>query len=102
MRLYCYNCSPAGVNPTTALRLKKRALKHKLIEYKGGKCQKCGYNKCEGALQFHHRDPKEKEFQISQVNLNETTFSLNKILEEVDKCDLLCSNCHAEIHYMEE
>ena len=85
-----------------AIKNKKRALKHKLIEYKGGKCQKCGYNKCEGALQFHHRNPEEKEFSLSQINLNDTEITLNKIIQEIDKCDLLCANCHAEEHYSED
>ena len=72
-------------------------VKHKLILYKGGKC---GYNKCEGALHFHHLNPKEKEFTVSQINLNEY-FTLEKLYKEVDKCMLLCANCHAEEHYSE-
>lgn len=98
-RLYCYECSPQGLNPTDVLRAKKRALKHFLVEHKGGKCSKCGYNKCEGALQFHHSNPNEKDFAISEVNLNDTNFSIEKLLEEIDKCDLLCANCHFEEHY---
>lgn len=101
-RLYCYDCSPIGMSAAQAIKNKKRALKHKLIEYKGGKCQKCGYNKCEGALQFHHRNPEEKEFSLSQINLNDTEITLNKIIQEIDKCDLLCANCHAEEHYSED
>ena len=85
-----------------SLRLKKRKFKHKLIEYKGGKCCKCGYNKCEAALHFHHLNPKEKEFTLSQINLNDNIFSLEKVLQEVDKCILLCANCHIEEHYKED
>lgn len=101
-RQYCYECSPQGLSSADTLRYKKRKLKHILIEAKGGKCQVCGYDKCEGALQFHHRNPKEKEFTLSTVNLNDSNFSLSKMLEEIDKCDLLCANCHAEIHYKED
>lgn len=97
-RIYCYNCRPKGLNDADGVRAKKQALKHKLIEYKGGKCEKCGYDKCEGALQFHHRDPSQKEFTIAQINLNKI-ISMQDILDEVDKCDLLCANCHAEIHF---
>lgn len=100
IRLYCYECSPQGLSTAEVLRSKKRALKHLLVQYKGGKCQKCGYNKCEGALQFHHRDPKQKDFTLSQINLNDTNFSMEKIKQEVDKCDLLCANCHFEEHYI--
>ena len=98
-RLYCYECSPQGLNPTDALRFKKRKVKNMLINYKGGKCSICGYDKCQGALQFHHLDPNEKEFTLSQVNLNDTDFSIEKMKKEVDKCILVCANCHSEIHY---
>ena len=67
--------------------------KQKLVEYKGGGCKICGYNKCIAALQFHHRDPSQKDFGISA-----TTKSFDLMKLEVDKCDLLCSNCHAEEH----
>lgn len=101
-RCYCYNCSPFGLSSADALKHKKRTLKRKLISYKGGCCEKCGYSKCEGALQFHHKDPKLKEFTLSQINLNDSTFSIEKVLNEVDKCELLCANCHAEQHYLED
>lgn len=69
-------------------------LKKKLIEYKGGKCERCGYQKdVPGAFVFHHRDPKEKSFQIAQYK-----GGLKMLKKEVDKCDLLCANCHAEVH----
>lgn len=69
--------------------------KMKLIEYKGGKCQKCGYDKpIPRAYDFHHRDPATKEFQIS----GQRQIGWLRLKKEVDKCDLLCKNCHAEIH----
>lgn len=72
-----------------------RMLKQKLVEYKGGKCENCGYNKCIAALEFHHQDPLQKEFTIS----NKGKYTYEKLLKEADKCLLLCSNCHQEIHY---
>ena len=75
----------------------RRNNKLKLIEYKGGKCERCGYNKpIPGAYEFHHKDPSEKDFGISSKG---ETRSLEKLKNEVDKCMLLCSNCHAEIHH---
>jgi DNA-binding CsgD family transcriptional regulator len=68
--------------------------KEKLVEYKGGECVECGYKKCIDALEFHHLDPKEKDFTISGKS-----WSLEKLKKEVDKCILVCSNCHKEIHY---
>ena len=68
--------------------------KLKAIEYKGGKCIVCGYNKCPQALCFHHVNPTQKDFGISSgVNRN-----WNSIKEELDKCVLLCQNCHHEFH----
>lgn len=74
------------------LEWRKRA-KIKLVEYKGGKCERCGYNKCIEALEFHHRNPSEKSFTISGKS-----FSLKRLKKEADKCILVCSNCHKEIH----
>ena len=76
-------------------RLKRRAmLKIRSVEYKGGECNLCGYKKCIQALDFHHINPSEKDFTIScKYNL-----SWDKIKNELDKCILVCSNCHREIH----
>ncbi len=60
----------------------------------GGKCSKCGYNKCLSALDFHHNQG-EKEGHLSDLIKN---FSKQKSLKEIKKCILLCANCHREIH----
>ena len=70
---------------------KKR--KKELVDYKGGCCEKCGYNKSMNALQFHHINPDEKDFTIGGRNYSE-----ERMKKEVDKCVLLCGNCHSEIH----
>lgn len=73
----------------------KRALiKKKALAYKGGKCVRCGYDKCDAALAFHHTDPSQKEFQISGSH----SASWDKMMKELDKCVVLCINCHAETH----
>jgi hypothetical protein len=77
-----------------AYRRRRYWKKKKCIDYKGGKCMICGYSKCIAALEFHHRDPNEKEFKISR-----NKFDWEKVKDELDKCDLLCSNCHREYHY---
>lgn len=74
---------------------RQRNLKQVCIDYKGGECQECGYNKCNAALEFHHLDPNEKDFNISE--LKKTNFN-EQIKSELDKCALLCSNCHREVH----
>ncbi len=80
-------------NKYSADRWKKRKLK--AIEYKGGKCMSCGYNKYPDVLEFHHRDPSEKEFEWKKLRKR----SWEAVLKELDKCDMLCANCHRERHY---
>ena len=71
----------------------RKRTKELLVEYKGGKCEFCGYNKCIEALEFHHIDETTKEFAISG-----STKSLEKQKKEADKCYMLCANCHRELH----
>ncbi len=72
----------------------RQKLKEKSIEYKGGSCERCGYDRCNSALEFHHLDPKEKDFGIGSYNV----LSWEKIKKELDKCMMVCANCHREIH----
>lgn len=60
----------------------------------GSKCSKCGYCKNFAALEFHHTNPKEKVFSWNQTR----ELAWIKIIEELKKCVLLCSNCHREQH----
>lgn len=69
----------------------KKNEKKKAVEYKGNKCSMCGYDKCLTALEFHHVIPNEKDGYKSNW-----TFERNK--QELDKCILVCANCHREIH----
>jgi len=71
----------------------RRKLKIKAIEYKGGKCENCGYDKCVNSMAFHHIDPSQKEFTISGDYK-----SFERIKPELDKTKLLCHNCHGELH----
>jgi uncharacterized protein YfdQ (DUF2303 family) len=62
----------------------------------GGACNKCGYKKNYAALTFHHLDPTNKVFTVDSRRLSNTNW--NSILEEWKKCELLCANCHSELH----
>lgn len=73
--------------------IKKQKKKLQCVQYKGGKCEICGYDKNYSALEFHHLNPQEKDFTISKKY---STWESTK--EELDKCILICSNCHREIH----
>ena len=99
-RVFCYNCSPRGVTVADAHRAQKRSMKHILVEYKGGKCAECGYDKCEGALQFHHVDDNDKDFSIGEIHPG--VIQMNLLIAEVDKCVLLCANCHSRKHYIDD
>ncbi len=130
-RKYCLTCSPFGLHNTRPfgyvrvtsserserscavcnkphigrgrkcqscqVNLRRFALKEKAVAYLGGKCIACGYSRCVAALNFHHRDGKDKSFGIGGSHCR----SWEVIKAELDKCDLLCSNCHAERHWKE-
>lgn len=74
---------------------RRRKLKKMAVELKGGSCQICGYHKCVAALDFHHVDEEKKSFDLSSKGL---TRSWDRIKEEINKCALVCANCHREIH----
>lgn len=78
-----------------AVAKRRKEIRRKAVEYLGGKCSKCGYNKCIEALEFHHKNPTEKDFSISRKG---HCRSWARVKNEIEKCDLLCANCHREIH----
>lgn len=101
-RTMCYECSPEGLSSNSARRARDKAVKRFLVQYKGGCCEKCGYSESFNALQFHHRNPDEKDFNISDMRHSDASFSMPILLGEVDKCLLLCANCHCLEHYVYE
>jgi len=76
-------------------RRKRKENKLKAIEYCGGECKHCGYNKCIDAMDFHHLNPEEKDLNIKSL----INCSWSRIEEELKKCILLCANCHREEHW---
>lgn len=96
----CEKVYPAGhqqhksICNACRVTLSRQNKKIKAVEYMGGKCIICNYDKCISALHFHHIDPNEKEFGFSS-NL---TKSFDILKKELDKCIMVCSNCHCEIH----
>lgn len=74
-------------------RNNRRNKKLKAIEYMGGKCCRCGYNKSPSALDFHHKDPSQKD-----PSCDYRSWSWDRLKNELDKCILVCANCHREIH----
>lgn len=78
-----------------AVDKRRKMIRRMAMEYKGGKCAICGYSKCLKALEFHHHNPNGKDFGISEKGY---TRSWEKVKNELDKCIILCANCHREIH----
>jgi len=76
-----------------------RERKLELIRLKGERCEYCGYKKNYAALEFHHPDPRQKEFQLDLRTLSNRCW--DAVMIEAKKCVLLCSNCHAELHNSE-
>jgi len=72
-----------------------RDLKIKAVQLKGGKCERCGFNAHPAALQFHHKTPQEKSFNItSKEMIASRKYPWEIIEKEISKCELLCANCH--------
>lgn len=88
-----YRCKKCRSEAVIRRRKKSRT---ELLNLYGNACYLCGYNKCQAALQFHHIDTKSKLFALSHKGL---TRNFNALQKEAEKCILVCSNCHAEIHF---
>ena len=88
-RWRCRKCNQEAV----AKHRKKKKLW--CVNELGGKCEICAYDRCIASMEFHHRVPSEKKFGIG-TSLGKSYSSLKA---ELEKCDLLCSNSHREIHF---
>lgn len=85
-RFVCSKCNIIHVSK------RRKQIKKMSVAYLGGKCEKCGYKKFVEVLEFHHKDPSVKSFTIASSQ----HIGWEKIRKELDKCQLLCSNCHKE------
>lgn len=98
-RARCIDCAPwsppvsAGSKHGKGVVDWRKRTKLKAVVYKGGGCLICGYSRCVRALTFHHLDPEQKDFSLGGKCLAWET-----IKAELDKCVLLCGNCHDEVH----
>lgn len=76
---------------TCSTAIRRYRVKKKAVEYKGGIC-KCGWSGDISGFDFHHRNPEEKEFDVTAKNMANMKWEVVK--KELDKCDLLCAVCH--------
>ena len=99
-RIYCYDWGGDSTRSKNETRkhqktVLRRNMKLQAIKLLGGKCSICGYDRCVDALEFHHKNPKEKDFKLGSGN----TMSWKEYKSEAMKCVLVCSNCYKEIHF---
>ena len=98
-RKMCYNCIPADLSQKDREKLLYNFFKSKIDDDKLSKgCDRCGYNKCAVALEWHHPN-KDKEVNPADLLTNRTIKSYERYLDEISKCELLCANCHREEHF---
>ena len=76
---------------------RRKRIKERLVAFKGGACERCGYDRYPEVMEFHHLDPDEKDFEISQ----KANWAYEKLLVEVEKCMMVCPTCHRELHIEE-
>ena len=91
---YCKDCS----NEYATQRMIN--VKKNMIEYKGGSCERCGITIKESnyfIFDFHHINTKEKDPNFKRIKFQKW----ESIKKELNKCMLVCSNCHRTIHYLE-
>lgn len=111
-RHFCFECSPFKAHNTVDLtkssqyfRYNRRqyhreymykrikAIQKRAVDFAGGQCTICGYDKCIDALEFHHKDVSQKSFGIAQ----RYSYKWVDLKKEIAKCILLCANCHREV-----
>ena len=78
-----------------AVKKRRRKVRRMAVAYMGGRCSRCGYDDCLEALEFHHRDASQKDFGISAKGHSR---SWARVRAELDKCVLVCANCHRALH----
>ncbi len=101
-RIYCRICARERTNKRGANSSIKRMTRNRnfIKDYKMKRsCEICGYKKNPKILEFHHKDPKDKNKGINI--LMKGLKNLDIIVNEIEKCVLLCPNCHAELHSQE-
>lgn len=85
----CLKCS------VDAVQRRRRKIKQQSIEYKGDSCAHCNGRFHPAVYEFHHRDPTKKDFALGSGGICR---SWDAIKLELDKCDMLCANCHRMEH----
>jgi len=96
--LLCENCHTEYHYEKNKNEKRNKKIKLVFLDYTQSNCERCGYNKSESSLMFHHID--DKKFKISRIQsgIKNIVDLDNYIIEELNKCEVLCGNCHFEEH----
>lgn len=98
-RQVCYDCIPEGLTQKEREKIQYDFFMKKANDIKLARgCDRCGYNKCAQALEWHHPN-KDKDADPSTILMNRSVKSFDRYLQEIAKCILLCANCHREEHF---
>lgn len=92
-RKSCYDCIPEGKGNDASLL--RRLIKKKAVMHKGNQCYCCKQSFPLTVYDFHHLNPSEKDFSLGDKT---STVKWDKVEKEIDKCILVCANCHRMIH----
>ena len=100
---YCKKCKHERENQDyrqakKGRKAKRDARKQELADLLGGVCVRCGFDEFASALDFHHIQGKDKEYQIARIVANSVAITEQALVDELDKCALLCRNCHGAYH----
>lgn len=96
--LLCHNCH-REIHMSEMLNNHHQNKKILLEAIQKFQCEKCGYNKCLNALDFHHKDETLKHFDMGRYTTDNAVGNISLLVEEMNKCDVLCVNCHKDKHF---
>jgi len=102
LNIYCGSCVSGFTEKYKPKRkVHLRGIKKRMVELKGGACSICGYNdlSCLPVFEFHHIDASTKGTNLNSSMINLRIGDWDKVKDELNKCILVCANCHRKIHY---
>lgn len=91
---YCIQC--ANVQSAQNLAQRTAQIKKFLVDHTGNACNKCKKQFDIQQYDFHHTEPAHKDFQLSRS----LRYTVAQVVKEIQKCILLCANCHAHTHHI--
>jgi hypothetical protein len=96
-RKYFQKGGPGHKKQMLRIKNRKKEIHDWIQRYKENlQCERCPESH-PACLDFHHKDPKEKDIEISLIAVRKG-WAIKRIMEEIEKCEILCANCHRKEH----